>query len=83
FHNDGGGDNYGHEFELEYGLTNRFLIELSSELEKESGSGTKFEAVEIGGRYQFTETGEYWVDSGAQLAYIHALHDGDADALEG
>jgi high-affinity iron transporter len=72
-----------HELEFEYGLTDRWLMELSGGFEAanrdDSLNGTEFEWAN---RFQLTEAGEYWLDPGLQLAYVHGrLHDA-ADALE-
>lgn len=83
FDNDKSKDNIQeHEFEMEYGLTDRFGIELSGELEHEPGEKLRSSAFELAGRYQFFEQGENWVDSGMKLAYIHGAHEDDADAIE-
>lgn len=71
-----------HEFEIEYGLTDRFLVELATEFEREPGEKLKSSKVELAGRYQLFEKGEYWIDSGLQFAYEHATHRDDPDALE-
>lgn len=83
FDNDRSKDNaQEHEFELEYGLTDRLVVEFAGELEKESGETLIGHKAEIGGRYQLFEQGEMWLDSGLMLAYGHALHEGDSDAIE-
>ncbi len=83
FDNDNAKDNaQEHEFEVEYGLTDRIGLEFATEFEKEPGEKTRSSKVEIGGRFQFFEQGENWLDSGMKLAYSHATHDGDADAVE-
>ena len=38
--------------------------------------------VGFGGRYQFFEQGEHWLDAGLLLTYGRATHNTDADAIE-
>jgi high-affinity iron transporter len=72
-----------HETELEYGLTDRVQLELSGAFEKQPGESLQSDAVGFGGRYQFTEQGEYWVDSGLLMTYNWATHrDVDPDTIE-
>ena len=52
------------------------------ELEREPGAETEATAVEWENILQFWDQGDKWVDAGLLLTYIHALHDGDADAVE-
>lgn len=71
-----------HEFEVEYGLTDRVKVEAAFELEKEPNEDLIGHSIEVGGQYQFFEQGENWLDSGVALAYSHAAHSGDADKVE-
>lgn len=71
-----------HALELEYGVTDRFLIETEGELENEENEATKFEALEFAGRYQLTKR-DYLIQSGFQLGYSFKPHEGDADEIEG
>jgi hypothetical protein len=54
---------------LGYGLTDWWGIELEGEWEKETGRGYSHTASEIENTFQFTESGEYWLDVGARLNY--------------
>jgi hypothetical protein len=72
-----------HKLEVEYGLTDRVKLEFEAAFKKAAQDEVKFKKVEVGGIFQFFESGEYWVDSGAKLVYAHAMRDGDADAIEG
>lgn len=71
-----------HEFELEYGLTNRLMLELSGSFEKQPDESLTSSSIGFGGRYAFFEPGENWVDSGLLLTYGRATHRADADAIE-
>ena len=72
-----------HEVELEYGLTDRIQLELNSSFENQAGESLQSEATGFGGRYQFTEQGEYWVDTGVLMTYNWATHRNvDPDTLE-
>jgi FTR1 family protein len=74
-----------HEFEIEYGLTNWWLMELAGAFERENDDEDKnlnFSEVELATRFQLTEPGEHWLDAGLQLAYIHVLEDDSAKAVE-
>ncbi len=72
----------GSEFVIEYGATPRLMVEMSAGFEKAPGETLKLDHIEGEGRYQFFEQGENWLDSGILVAYDHAIHSGDADALE-
>ena len=71
-----------HETELEYGLTDRIQLELSGSFEKQPDESIRGSDIGFGGRYEFTEPGEYWLDSGFLLSYSHATHSEDADSIE-
>lgn len=71
-----------HEAELEYGLTDRVTVKLAGILEKEPHEGAELKNMEFGGRYQFFEQGEYWLDAGLLVSYGHATHHADVDAIE-
>jgi hypothetical protein len=57
------------EMSLEAGLTPRFQMEVSGEYSKDPGNTLQLVAHEIEGRYQFVESGEYWLDAGMLVAY--------------
>ena len=71
-----------HEMEIEYGITDRFALEINGELEKEPGHTLTTSGLGISGRFQFFEQGEYWMDSGAQISYGRALNRSHADSIE-
>src|SRR5262249_21663152 len=71
----------GHEFALEYGVNDRLVAEVSAGVAKDPGDNLKFESVEVEGRYQFFEPGQYWMDSGVLLAYGHSLLAHEPDSL--
>src|SRR5262249_14215684 len=43
----------GHEFELEYGLTDRIMLELNGSFEKQPDQSIRSSKVGFGGRYEF------------------------------
>lgn len=71
-----------HETELEYGLTDRLMLELNGSYEKQPSQSLQSTGVGFGGRYQFFEQGEYWLDSGFLLTYNRATQDSAADSVE-
>ncbi len=71
-----------HEIELEYAPLDRWKTELSVEFEHEPGQDLKAEGFAFENFFQFWDQGEKWVDAGLQLAYGHAIHSADPDAIE-
>ena len=71
-----------HETELEYGLTDRIMLELSGSFEKQPDESIKSTKVGFGGRYQFFEQGEYWLDPGVLVSYGHATQSLRPDSVE-
>lgn len=68
---------------IEYGVTDRFLVETEAEIANEGDSDdTEFTSLAIKGKVEFTEPGEYWVDAGARVTYDFNMEDG-ADKIEG
>ena len=65
------------EVTLEVGLTPRLVLEASGEYSKDPGSTLQFE-----GRYQFVESGEYWLDAGMLAAYNFATPNNAPNSLE-
>jgi hypothetical protein len=57
------------EVTLEAGLTQRFTMEINGIYSKDPGNTLQLVAHEIEGRYQFVESGEYWLDAGMLVAY--------------
>ncbi len=75
-------NNQAHKMEVEYGLTDRMKVELEGKFTKAPDESLKLDEIEAASVFQFFEQGEYWLDSGLQLAYAHALKDGNADVVE-
>ena len=83
FDNNSGKDNaQTHEIELGYAPTDRWLTELTLELEREPGAETEATAFAWENTLQFWEQGAKWLDAGILLTYGHAIHHADADAIE-
>lgn len=73
----------GHEAELEYGLTDHITLELNGTFDKMPSESLRSSAFGFGGRYQFFDQGEYWLDAGLLLTYNRAIHtDTDPDTVE-
>ncbi|MCB9983846.1 MAG: hypothetical protein H6861_09290 [Rhodospirillales bacterium] len=64
-----------------YGLTNYMAVESYVEFEDEPGEDIEATNLEFEARFQFSERGQYFVDSGLLLEYKHNLS-GNADKLE-
>src|SRR3974390_1716577 len=72
-----------HEAELEYAPIDRLDLELAADFEKEPDGHLGITTTGFGGRYQFFEQGEYWLDAGALVTYNAAIHRGsDPDTIE-
>lgn len=71
-----------HEAELEYGLTNRLMLQLNSTFSKEPDEHFRSNALGIGGVFQFFEQGEYWLDAGALFSYGQSTRHANADSIE-
>lgn len=71
-----------HEFSLEHGVNDWWQTEFYAILQKEPGDNVDFDAVEWENIFEFTRPGEYWVDTGASLAYEWTPDGDQADALE-
>jgi hypothetical protein len=72
-----------HEAELEYAPTGRLDLELAADFEKEPDGHLNITTTGFGGRYQFFDQGEYWLDAGALVTYNAAIHRGsDPDTIE-
>jgi len=80
-HPDLGGAQVG-ETSLEAGLTPRFEMAVSGEYSKDPGDTLQLVAHEIEGRYQFVESGEFWLDAGMLVAYDFPTQSNTPDALE-
>ena len=71
-----------HETEFEYGITDRLMLELNATFEKQPDESVKSHAVGFGGRYQFFEQGEYWLDTGVLITYNRATQKFQPDSIE-
>ncbi len=71
-----------HEIELEYGLTDHLQLELNGTFDKQPSDPIRSSGVGFGGRYQFFEQGEYWLDSGLLLTYNRAIQKYEPDTVE-
>src|SRR5208337_4831301 len=57
------------EITLEVGIVPRWEVEVSGEYTKDPGNMLQLVAYEVESRYQFVESGEYWLDAGMLVAY--------------
>jgi hypothetical protein len=71
-----------HEVALEAGLTPRWEVETSFGFAKDPGEGSKLEDFEIENRFQFVESGEYWMDAGMLAAYDFSTQNKQPDSVE-
>lgn len=71
-----------HEFSVEHGVNDWWQTELYGIWSKDAGENVDFEAVEWENIFQFTEKGEYWLDTGATLAYEWTPESSEPDTIE-
>ena len=71
-----------HQLTLEAGLAPRWTAETSATFAKDPGDHVRLTNLEVGNRFQFTETGEYAIDSGLLVAYDFATQGHQADSTE-
>ena len=71
-----------HEIALEARLTPRWEVEVSTGFAKDPGSSAQLEDIEIENRFQFWESGKYWLDAGALVAYDFATQSEQPNSLE-
>lgn len=74
-----------HKFAVGYGVTDRWFTEVYGILENHPGSaddGIEYEATEWENRFQISEPGEWWADTGFYVAYEFASESEEADTLE-
>ena len=76
------------KYALGYGVTGFWFTEIYGEIEKEAagqeeGEGWTFEAVEWENRFQLSEPGERFIDTGLYFAYEAATEEDQADKVEG
>ena len=72
-----------HVYELEYGVTNRWMTALVGELAQDKGGPLRYEATGWENIYQLFEQGEAWVDSGVYFEYEHGAGSNAPDLVEG
>jgi FTR1 family protein len=61
-----------HQFELEYGVTDRWQTAIYGDFRKRPGQGFTYQGMKLENIYQLFEQGEYWLDAGLYLEYIIA-----------
>lgn len=71
-----------HNLAVAYGITDFWKAELSATFEKEPEDDITFDAWELESIFQFTERGEYWLDSGASLAFEWTPQSNRANKVE-
>jgi hypothetical protein len=71
-----------HELALEYGATDRMMLETSAGFTKDPGDHIHVDHIEGEGRFQFFEQGENWIDTGLLVAYDYAVQNEEANSLE-
>jgi len=76
-------DSRQHVLEVGYGLTDWMSISLEGELEKEGSRGYEYTATAIETIFQFTQSGEYWLDVGAKFEAERSHETQHADKIEG
>ncbi len=67
---------------VEAGIAPRWMIEASAGYSKEPNADTKFSSWELETRYQFVESGKYWLDAGFLVAYGFAAQSQQPDSVE-
>lgn len=70
-------------FSVGYNFTDVWFSEVGVELAKARHHDTKAEVIEWENRFQISETGAWWADTGLLLEYEFALHGDDPDKIEG
>ncbi len=63
-------------FEVEYGVTDFMAVEAAIEFEDKAGNDLETKKAEIEAKFQLTETGEYFVDTGLKVGYEYSLSAG-------
>ena len=73
------------KYAIGYGLTDWWFTEVYGEWEKdpESGEGLEFESVDWENRFQLSEPGAWWLDTGLYFEYEFASKGDNADKIEG
>lgn len=70
------------ETTLEAGVTPSLTLAMSGEYSRAPGSSLQLVANQVEARYQFTEPGDKWVDSGMLLDYDFSRQNGAPDMVE-
>ncbi len=71
-----------HAFALEAGVLPNLTLEANGSFEKDPDSALHVTTTEIEARYQFSDPGENWLDTGFLVAYQHAVRQDDANGIE-
>jgi len=71
-----------HQMSVEYGVNSWWQIEAYGNFEKQPDERFKMSGIEWENRFQFTEPGAHWVDTGLLVSYAHAIQKDDPDAVE-
>ena len=73
------------KYAIGYGVTDWWATEVYGEWEKdpESGEGLEYEATSWENRFQLSEPGAWWADTGLYFEYEFAAEDDHADKIEG
>ncbi|MCE9507942.1 MAG: FTR1 family protein [Alphaproteobacteria bacterium] len=71
-----------HEVEVAYGVNSRWKTELTGEFEKEPDESFVMSNMLWENVVQFSEQGEYWLDAGALVSYVHGFASHAPDAIE-
>ncbi|MGH1399020.1 MAG: hypothetical protein ACRBCT_07390 [Alphaproteobacteria bacterium] len=64
-------------FEFGYGVTDSFGIEAGIEFEDTPDEDFEAKKIEVEATFQFTEKGDYYIDSGVKFEYAHNLQGGN------
>ena len=71
-----------HELSLEAGLQPWWELGLNGNFMRDSNNSPKMSDAEIKSRFQFFETGEYWLDTGLLAAYHLSTQSRQTDSIE-
>ena len=73
------------KYAIGYGVTDRWFTEVYGEWEKdpETGEGLEYEATDWENRFQLSEPGAWWADTGLYFEYEFASKSEHADKIEG
>lgn len=71
-----------HQLSVGYGVTDYWKTELYASFEKDPQDSLTFDSWEWENIFQFTKSGEYWLDAGGALAYEWTPQSNHADKIE-